>query len=98
MSSSDFPPTPPLRLIASAENADCSTDSVSLDLQRTGRVVVSVRVLRALDATLEILQAEHIARCDGDIASLLGEHLTDGLLVAARELVRASASPHLDRP
>jgi len=66
------------------------------ELERVGRVAVPIRVMQALDAALEILHAEHIARCDGDTASLLGEHLVDGLLVAGRELIKASAGQQLD--
>ncbi|WP_349985407.1 hypothetical protein ABRP17_008660 [Stenotrophomonas sp. WHRI 8082] len=68
----------------------------SAELERLGKVAVPIRVMQALDAALEILHAEHIARCDGDTASLLGEHLVDGLLVAGRELIKASAGRQLD--
>ena len=61
------------------------------ELERSGNVAVPLRVLEAVDAVLEILHAEHIARRDGDTASLLGEHLVEGLLVAGREMIKGPA-------
>ena len=65
------------------------------DLERHGKVAVPLRVMQALDAALEILHAEQIARRDGDDGTLLGDHLLEGLLIAGRELIKASAGTQL---
>lgn len=82
-----------LTLVPSLAAPDADT---AAELERVGKVAVPTRVMQALDAVMEILHAEHIARSDGDTATLLGEHLVDGLLVAGRELIKASAGRQLD--
>ena len=65
------------------------------ELARSGKVIVSRRVLQGLDAILEILHGEHLSRCDGHTDTLLGEHLLEGLLVAGRKLIKTSVGPDL---
>lgn len=48
--------------------------------------------LQGLAALLEILHAAHIAQRDRDVNGMLSEHLQEGLIVAARQLVRASSA------
>lgn len=59
------------------------------------RTAIAGRKLRGIAAILEILQAEHSNRHDGACEPLLGAHLVDGLLVAARDLLD-SAEAALD--
>ena len=59
------------------------------------RTAMAGRKLRGIAAILEILQAEHSNRHDGACEPLLGVHLVDGLLVAARDLLD-SAEAALD--
>lgn len=83
-------------LLAQRTVGDCTCDPVARALWQytaTGRrsdAVLMGRRLQALAAILEILHAEHLSQHDGGSVGLLGEQLTEGLLVAARELLRTA--------
>ncbi len=75
----------PLRHYAASADAAGETRASSRTLRE--RAAIAGRKLRGIAAILEILQAEHSNRHDGAGEPLLGAHLMDGLLVAARDLL-----------
>lgn len=87
---------PPKRHLAMLPALDCQHTHDTDALNRSGYVAVSLRVLQSLDTILEILHAEHLAREDGCTDTLLGEHLVDGLLVAARQLIKTCDQSAID--
>lgn len=56
--------------------------------ERCGHALLMQRRLVGVAAILEILHAEHLSQHDGGSADLLGERLTEGLIVAGRELLK----------